>query len=431
MIPQFSNQLLIPELDTHPDITAALLTCIAAGYKHLIIRTPEDDIGRVKSLVTNTLSVLTAPLTQRIRAKEHHTPLAFLRSILISNSGHNPEHSFVSTVQGGHHTKPHSPVRSKHRAVSPISPISPPISPSRPSSYPNNVQSFEQAQARHLAPNNQLRPLSLPPRRKPSAIRVPNALIVSHLEVASRAVQQAFVNALKSRMIIIDSDADEYADTSIGVGRWNLPDDLLLVYVHSGGRDDRERSPIIKPLIDVFGYSMTVVLTDQDLTPHGGSQYQLMHSPVLSREIIQHMLKATKEVRLPLPLQVYTASLMTAARHHHQLDGTFLTLRAQRDFEILLKASAIVARMLPAQRPYDTSTEYGPTAVDAAKLFMRIVTHRLRVRNGPHDEVLAPLLWDEEDKRGTRSLPSLGLEHLEHSRRSICDIIVEDILTAV
>ncbi|CAE7228560.1 unnamed protein product [Rhizoctonia solani] len=406
--------LPVIELDTHPDITAALLTCIAAGYKHLIIRTPEEDIGRVKSLVTNTLSALTAPLTQRIRAKEHHTPLSFLRNILIS-PGHNPEHSFVS-IQG--HTKPHSPVRSKHRAVSPISSIS----PSRPSSYPN-AQTLEQVQ-RHLSPTNQLRPVSLPPRRKPSAIRVPNALIVSHLEVASRAVQQTLVDALKSRTIVIDSDADEYADTSIGIGRWNLPDDFLLVYVHSGGRNDRERSPVIKPLIDVFGYSMTVIVTDQDLGMHGSQ-----HS-VLSREAILNMLKTTKDMRLPLPLQVYIASLISAARHHHQLDGTFLTLRAQRDFEALLKASATVARMLPAHRPY-TDTDYGPTAVDAAKLFMRVVTHRLRVRNGPHDEILSPLLWDEEDKRGTRSLPSLGLEHIEYSRRSICDIIIEDILTAV
>jgi hypothetical protein len=119
------------------------------------------------------------------------------------------------------------------------------------------------------------------------------------------------------------------------------------------------------------------------------------------------------------------ASLISAARNHHQLDGSFLTLRAQRDFETLLKASTVVARML------DTSSEYGPTAIDAAKLFIRVVTHRLRVRNGPHDEVFGPLLWDDEDERGARSLPSLGLEHLEHSRRSICDIIVEDILTAV
>ncbi|CAE6416320.1 unnamed protein product [Rhizoctonia solani] len=420
MITQLANQPPTLELDTHPEITTALLTCITAGYKHLIIRTPEDDIGRVKSLVTNTLSALTAPLTQRIRAKEHHTPLSFLRSILISHSGHNPEHSFVSTIHGGHYTKAHSPVRPKHRAVSPISP---PTSPGRPSSYPN-VQTLEVAQLRQLTPSNQLRPVSLPPRRKPSAIRVPNALVVSHLEVASRTVQQTFVDVLKSRIIIIDSDADDYGDTNIGIGRWNLPDDFLLVYVHSGGRDDRERSPVIKPLIDVFGYSMTVILTEQELS-YGGSQHHLMYSPVVSKENIHYMLKATKDMRLPLPLQVYTASLVSAARNHHQLDGSFLTLRAQRDFETLLKASTVVSRML------DTSAQYGPTAIDAAKLFIRVVTHRLRVRNGPHDEVLGPLLWDDEDERGARPLPSLGLEHLEHSRRSICDIIVEDILTAV
>jgi hypothetical protein len=77
---------------------------------------------------------------------------------------------------------------------------------------------------------------------------------VSHLEVTSRAVQKAFVEVLKSRIIIIDSDADDYGDTNVGIGRWNLPNDFLLVYVHSGGRDDRERSPIIKPLVSSFCY---------------------------------------------------------------------------------------------------------------------------------------------------------------------------------
>jgi hypothetical protein len=122
---------------------------------------------------------------------------------------------------------------------------------------------------------------------------------------------------------------------------------------------------------------------------------------------------------------------MSAARHHHQLDGTFLTLRAQRDFEILLKASSVVARIFPLLQPYEAGTEPSPSAVDAAKLFLRIVTHRLRVRNGPQDEVLAPLLWEAEKDKGIRSVPSLGLEHIEHTRRSICDIVVEDILTAV
>lgn len=146
---------------------------------------------------------------------------------------------------------------------------------------------------------------------------------------------------------------------------------------------------------------------------------------------MQTIAQTTNKIQLPLPLQIYLSSLMSAARHHHQLDGTFLTLRAQRDFEVLLKASSVVARIFPTLQPYNVGTEPSPSAVDAAKLFLRVVTHRLQVRNGPHDELLAPLLWDAENDKGVRSLPSLGLEHLEHTRRSICDIIVEDILTAV
>ncbi|KAF8608688.1 hypothetical protein BDV93DRAFT_518753 [Ceratobasidium sp. AG-I] len=418
------NPLPVLELDTHPEITAALLTCIAAGYKHLIIRTLEEDIGKVKSLVNTALLGLTAPLIQRIRGKEHHSPLSFLRNILITHSSHHTDHSFISTGNGTSTKSVHSPVRSKYRAVSPAG------SPIRPSSYPN-AQSFENSQGRNLSPNTQsLRPYSLPPRRNLQAPRVPHALIVSHLEVTSRAVQQALVDTLRARYIIIDSDSDEYPDTSIGIGRWNLPSDFLVVYVHPGGQDDRERSPIIKPLIDLFSYSLTVVLSDQYVN-NLNSQAHLQPAPLLASEIIQNITETTNKIQLPLPLQIYISSLMSAARHHHQLDGTFLTLRAQRDFEVLLKASSIVARIFPTLQSYSAGTEPSPSAVDAAKLFLRVATHRLQVRNGPQDELLAPLLWDAENDKGVRSLPSLGLEHIEHTRRSICDIIIEDILTAV
>lgn len=198
--------------------------------------------------------------------------------------------------------------------------------------------------------------------------------------------------------------------------------------------------------IDLFSYSLTVVLSDQYVS-NLNSQAHLQQSPALAPEVsqntpvqqaayhftqvIQRIIEITSKIQLPLPLQIYTSSLMSAARHHHQLDGTFLTLRAQRDFEILLKATSVVARIFPSLQPYNVDTAPSPSAVDAAKLFLRVVTHRLQVRNGPQDELLAPLLWDAENDKGVRSVPRLGLEHLEHRRRSICDIIVEDILTAV
>ncbi|KAG9101753.1 hypothetical protein FS749_003828 [Ceratobasidium sp. UAMH 11750] len=411
------------ELETHPEITTALLTCIAAGYKHLIIRTHEEDIGKVKGLVISALSSLNAPLTQRLRAKEYHTPLSFLRNVLITQSGHTLDHSFVS-VHGNGSKPAHSPARSKHRAVSPAG------SPIRPVSYPS-VQPFEQLQARAFSSSNApTRPHSFSHRRNPIAPRVPHALVVSHLETASRAVQQTLVDILRTRFITIDSDEDENAETSVGTGRWGLPADFLLVYVHPGGRNDRERSPIIKPLIDLFGYSLTVVLSEQYLN-NPSSQHHLAQLSVLNQEVIKRIIEATNAIRLPLPLQIYMSSLMSAARHHHQLDGTFLTLRSQRDFEVLLKASSVVARIFPTAQPYGTATELAPSAVDAAKLFMRVVTHRLRVRKGPQDELLSPLLWEAENDKGVRSVPSLGIESLEHTRRTICDIIVEDILTAV
>lgn len=143
---------------------------------------------------------------------------------------------------------------------------------------------------------------------------------------------------------------------------------------------------------------------------------------------------------------MYLADLFSAARHHPRLDGTFLTVRAMEDAEDLARASRVLgvdptgselvrnpdnalypyADFGEDESRYDTD-EVGNNAIDGtyadpdsriqnqpellttgaevnmeplyvseadiARIAPRVVTHRLRVRSGPQDEVLSSAVF--------------------------------------
>ncbi|KAI6040206.1 hypothetical protein EDC04DRAFT_2677952 [Pisolithus marmoratus] len=151
------------------------------------------------------------------------------------------------------------------------------------------------------------------------------------------------------------------------------------------------------------------------------------------------------------PLDTYLADLFTATRHFSSLDGTFLTVRARQDAEALIRASRVLgidptgaefikeaAHGAPpasdgcsSQRSYSAShssaslssdalldsadfpqlrepslapgIECNPASIciqkdaseldvseaDIARMFPRVVSHRVRVRDSPFDEVLS------------------------------------------
>lgn len=153
-------------------------------------------------------------------------------------------------------------------------------------------------------------------------------------------------------------------------------------------------------------------------------------------------------------LDTYLADLFTATRHFGSLDGTLLTVRARKDAEALIRASRVlgidptgaefikeVAHGVPppsdtcsTQRSYPashssaslssealldsadvpqirepslaTSVERSPAGIfiqddasdldvseaDIARMFPRVVSHRVRVRDTPYDEVLSSVV---------------------------------------
>ena len=143
-------------------------------------------------------------------------------------------------------------------------------------------------------------------------------------------------------------------------------------------------------------------------------------------------------------LSLYLSDLFSAVRHHPQLDGMLLTARARQDAEALARAARVIGRDLTgaefiqamgkgaeerlaedkerevgesfhedmgwesgdsaASVPSEKSAGYLPSEadtvsmldvseVDIARIVPRVLSHRLRVRDGLEDEVLGSLLY--------------------------------------
>lgn len=133
-------------------------------------------------------------------------------------------------------------------------------------------------------------------------------------------------------------------------------------------------------------------------------------------------------------LDLYLSDLMSATRLDSRLDGTLLTAQSMRDARDLVKASRVIGADLTGMelvRPVHSSpgqenehdysqskvdeeefhsTHSNPehlealpdsrvkpvfevSEVDVARIFPRVVSHRLKLRDGPHDEILSSLLY--------------------------------------
>jgi len=200
-------------------------------------------------------------------------------------------------------------------------------------------------------------------------------------------------------------------------------------------------------------------------------------SPVISPSEISYL--RSLSVYVSPSLSLYVDELFTAARHHNELDGTLLTSRAHRDAESLIRAQRLLSgdststELIrsyemedkdgeessdgfvdpdndlydPAQPPKRDSwlvreklqatilSEKGPDStghtdstfqlelqrmdvseVDIARIIPRVLTHRLRVRDGPDHEILSSVVF-----------PAVltGSEKVESHRRTVKEILVQ------
>ena len=202
-------------------------------------------------------------------------------------------------------------------------------------------------------------------------------------------------------------------------------------------------------------------------------------SPIISPSDISYL--RSLSVYVSPSLSLYVDEFFTAARHHHELDGTLLTSRAHRDVESLIRVQRLLSGdststelirsyraedkvgeessdgfVDPENDVYDPAQplklkhdswlarervqatillEGGPDStgctdsvfqlesqrmdvseVDVARIIPRVLTHRLRVRDGPDHEVLSGVVF-----------PAVltGSDKVESHRRTVKEILIQ------
>lgn len=212
--------------------------------------------------------------------------------------------------------------------------------------------------------------------------------------------------------------------------------------------------------------------------PGPPTSLQPLTNPVVPLALLQRLkhLCAT-QARIRPPLNIYLADLFSATRHYGALDGMMLTVRARQDAEALVRASRVLgtdptgAELIrehaersretdststyPRSHPSIASTSsdglidgldiletYEPVGdsnlqhsmagqseqseldvseADIARMFPRVVSHRIRVRDSPFDEILSSAVCGATSPPGNESQEE---ETVQWERETVKDILV-------
>lgn len=153
---------------------------------------------------------------------------------------------------------------------------------------------------------------------------------------------------------------------------------------------------------------------------------------ILPRSFLKALSDAHHKTYISHTLSLYLADIFSAARHHPRLDATLLTVRATKDAEALIRASRVIGTDLTGMellRPMVHGDDFSDTGshkmktpqgyqkladsaslhdtsgnaqtanvldvseVDVARIAPRVISHRVRIRDGPEDEILSSVLF--------------------------------------
>jgi hypothetical protein len=343
---------------------------------------------------------------------------------------------------------------------------------------------------------------------------LPSALVLTGLEHCSVPCHRLLLRTLLERRVTLGEDLDG-AELSFR----ELPQNFILIYVCPF--DPRERPPIHKSLVrrhmtsplltdlinrphtqlDKFSPSVAVALHPSTRDAHAtyrssdfsGTQSPSLPltptqptspNPVLPRDFLPRLrsLSTSEHVNIHPSIRLYIADLISAARHHHELDGTLLGVRSVEDAEALVRAhrvlgagdvgSALIERTAALsitsaagstlsfhhpdgadvavhlhwveewslttaspRRPasaasdaeadwlhFDPRAKWDVSEVDAAKVVPRVISHRLRVRDGPEDELMAGVMFMATTPRIHTGVENNGTTW---RRRTVKEILVK------
>lgn len=125
--------------------------------------------------------------------------------------------------------------------------------------------------------------------------------------------------------------------------------------------------------------------------------------------------------RIAGTLDLYLSDLFSATRHHPHFDGILLTVRCRNDTEQLIRAFRLHFGPTPA-------TSHGKMLFEARiedvqVIFQRAVQHRLRVLNGPRQEILSSLIFGAVDNTGDDAEWETGRRTVREILKEIVDVV--------
>ena len=164
------------------------------------------------------------------------------------------------------------------------------------------------------------------------------------------------------------------------------------------------------------------------LQSRSSSHFNLPSLPedIFPRSFLKALNEAHHRAHISHTLSLYLADIFSATRHNSRLDATLLTARARKDAEALIRASRVIGTDLTGmellrpgvraddfwdagsqkmQEPSDETSNMGEDSgslhsqaldvseVDVARIVPRVISHRVRVRDGPEDEILSSALF--------------------------------------
>ncbi|KIM75934.1 hypothetical protein PILCRDRAFT_826765 [Piloderma croceum F 1598] len=278
-----------PGLPLDPVVMQALLLCLLAGDKNLILRTREEDVPSVSKLAASTLTSVFGYSTHKLKIRadsKQQTPPEFLRSLFLHSATPAPSSLSVSDDLGNASTTSarHKTVQKRRPRSRPSPPggtisttqrqlfqrshsypADDPASPLDATGLPSNLNSSSFA-SRIQHPDSLKTDLQRPVLRPPGvhtdptpslqrhfsydALTLPSALVVTGLEDAGMPAQRSLLKVLSEKRVILEDDEGEWV--------WNLPDGFIVVYICVA--DPRERPAIHKSLLDRFAMSTTITL---------------------------------------------------------------------------------------------------------------------------------------------------------------------------
>ena len=131
-------------------------------------------------------------------------------------------------------------------------------------------------------------------------------------------------------------------------------------------------------------------------------------------------------------VDLYVSDLITATRHHPHLDGSQLTARAHADcLHILRTWRVLFGEDSPGYNLSDDEDfasdasrfHFDVTCEDARVVFPKVVTHRLRVLDGPKDEILASVLFPVVESISLTPEWALGRRTVREVLKEIMDSV--------